>query len=510
MSQANPGNDQDTRRSSVLNKTIGNVVRENSTVGITSVLNNTIFRSRNSNSSQRDRERDQNNRRSFVPVVAGYTGNPMTTHSAAGDLPSESQPTTANQSAPWRQTERKPLEGNTTVWPAMAGNQPAGNSLVGIPHSGNHSLGNLSASNLTAGKPMATNTTLVSAKQLLRETVAGKKPVSGDTHIGSSQVPSYSTNAGQAGAPMFSSSSNAGPIFHEDRSGIHTNAHRGLSKYDRKSTIYRPNSADYVGQTATTRYEMSTVNPYRRYSTQYPGLKKSSIFTPNQNTTGYQNYQQVGNKPSNYQHGYRSGYISYPSFHLQQGRRGFQVWRGYHGYPATLQQEQRAHFPGANDVRDQVPQTPNKFKDPDASHASSETPEDAVYPISNTIQIKPPDQWAATSTEPSSQSLSSDNADTEGSTSGSASAFDEPNNMENAADYEEPQALSGSGSGYDDGYMNPSLIGGASDIAFMLAGTKNKPPAFPAPGLPMNLTRQQAIDIYKSAMYFAGLMGAGE
>jgi len=50
-------------------------------------------------------------------------------------------------------------------------------------------------------------------------------------------------------------------------------------------------------------------------------------------------------------------------------------------------------------------------------------------------------------------------------------------------------------------------------VAFMLAGTHNdriKPPSFPLPGLPMNLTRKQALDIYKSALYFAGLLQEGK
>ena len=82
--------------------------------------------------------------------------------------------------------------------------------------------------------------------------------------------------------------------------------------------------------------------------------------------------------------------------------------------------------------------------------------------------------------------------------------------FDDTADLKEPEPeFSGSGSGYNEKDLRDDI----SKVAFMLAGTNDNPnmPPFPVPGLPMNLTRQQAIDIYKSALYFAGLLqGDGE
>ncbi|KAK2570246.1 Latrophilin Cirl [Acropora cervicornis] len=185
---------------------------------------------------------------------------------------------------------------------------------------------------------------------------------------------------------------------------------------------------------------------------------------------------------------------------FQHGRRDYQTTS-----PHQRLQEQHSKL---GNVRDKVPSS-KKFKYHKASKKSSKKSARSSLTKFNTIQIKLPNKLSTpnSATLPQSSSLDDDTA-TEGLTSASGSGSEFPSDLTDADGFEEPEDFSVSGSGYDNGYLNPGLIGGTSDIAFMLADAKNRPPAFPAPGLPMNLTRQQAIDIYKSAMYFAGLMGA--
>ena len=523
-----------------------------------------------------NQNKDQNNRRSFVPVAAVYAGNPFVRNSVVGKLPDgnswagnspgnqlEANPAAGNALARnqpvWNQmaggrsatngVARNSLAANLPVWNPgnqpvanlAAGNWPAAKQQVLSPVSGNSVAGNKTAANQLAGNtlvdnskaanyflgnPSASNSML--RKQPARNPVAQNqitensftrnsqignlyplktKPLLshslvGNPRTGSSQVSNYLTSTEKAGASMFSSSSNAGPTFHEDLSGMYTNLYRQPSIYDRKNTIYRQNMPDY-GHSATPNYD--TRNVYGRYSTPSSGVRKSDVVTTRQNTHDYQNYQQMGKTPPSYQTTQQSGYqgyAAYPGFLDQQQRRGYQASPGYQvGYSSTLQQRQQGIYPAtsAKDVRDRVP-VANNFKENNASNKSDQYADSPNY---NTIP-------ATTNTPISSQSLSTDNTVNESSRSGSGSGFDEPDDMENTADFQEQQELSGSGSGEEDGFMNPALLGGASDVAFMLAGANHKPPPFPAPGLPMNLTRQQAIDIYKSAMYFAGLMGNGK
>ena len=546
MSQPNQDDDQNIRRSFVSKKTFGKTITENSVARNTSGVNDTIVPSRNqSNSSQMNQTSEQNNRRSFVPMAAPYAWNPPTLNAVPVNLPGgnslvRSQPATVNQSS-WNQMAGNSLVRNRPMWKEMAGNQPATvnqsswnqmagnslvrnrptwkemagnqsvkNSLVGNSRAGNLTLGNPSnvmAGKRPAGNPVTDNmqaTTLLRTNPLARNSMAGIQLVAEKSQKGGSQVPNLATSTGKTGASVFPSSFNASPTLHEDQSGMYTNVYRQPLAYDRKNTIYRQNSPDY-SQSGKSSYGIGSVNTLRRYMTQYPGFKKSDIFTPSQSTPWYQNYRRAGNRPFNYQ----QAYAGYPNFHDQPGGLGYQTRSGYQaGYPGMLQPGQQS-YSAINKARDQVPLA-NDFKDNDASDIYNENPEDTAYTTSNTIQDE------TTSALPSYQALSSDETAAEnfGSGSGfgsaSGSGFAEPVDMETTADFQEPQVLSGSGSGVDEGFMNPGLLGGASDVAFMLAGTNNKPPVFPAPGLPMNLTRQQAIDIYKSAMYFAGLIGEGE
>ena len=508
MSQPNQDDDQNIRRSFVSKKTFGKTLTENSVAQNTSGVNDTIVPSRNqSNSSQMNQTSEQNNRRSFVPMAAQYTWNPPTLNAVAANLPggnslARSQPATVNQSL-WNQMAGNSLVRNRPMWKEMAGNQPAtvnqsswnqmaGNSLVRNRPTWKEMAGNQSVGNSLVGNSRAGNLTLGNPSNLM----AGKKLAGNPVTDNSQATTVLRTN----------------PLARNSVGGIQlvagksqTNVYRQPLSYDRKHTIYRQNAPDY-SQSAKSSYGIGSVNTFGRSMTQYPGFKKSDILTPSQITPWYQNYRGAGNRPFNYQ----QAYAGYPNFHDQPGGLGYQARSGYQvGYPGIFQPGQQGYYPAVNKARDQVPLA-NDFKDNDASDKYNENPEDTAYTTSNTIEAE------TTNTLPSYQALSSDDTAAENFSSGSGfgsasgSGFAEPVDMETTADFQEPEVLSGSGSGVDEGFMNPGLLGGASDVAFMLAGTNNKPPVFPAPGLPINLTRQQAIDIYKSAMYFAGLIGAGE
>ena len=437
-------------------------------------------------------------KQAVVNPVAGIPAlNAMAGNSLAGNRPGTIQP--AGNSLATQQAIVNPVAGNPVMKPVV------GNSLAGNQPVWNQMAGNLSTGKHTAGNPSS------------RNSVVGNKPVGslpvGKTQVGNSQVSNYLTSAGQPGAPMFSSSLNAGATINEDRSGIYTSLYRQPSTYDRKNTINRQSSLGY-SQLATPPNGLGNIGGNGRYSTPLSGVKKSGVYTPIRNTPGYQNYQQMGNRPPNYsyQQTRYSGYTGYPGFQNQQGMRGYSASLGYQvGYPGILQQRQQSHYPATKQIRDRI-QVANNVKNSNKSDQNFTT---MISANSNTIQIKLPDKPATANSPPSIQSASPDNIPAESSGSGlgsgSGSGFDEPVDMENTTNFEESPELSSSGSG-DTEYlnMNTGLNGDVSDVAFMLAGTNHDTPPYPAPGLPMNLTRQQALDIYKSAMYFAGLMRPGE
>lgn len=493
LSQANQDNDQSIRRSFVPATTVGNTVNESSIARNTSNLNNVTVLSRNA--TQKNQINDQNSRRSYVPMAADYTGSLLAGNTPAGNQLAGNSPA-GNQMA--GNLPRSQMADNSPLATQLAGNFPAANppaptqlvgnfpaanppvenQLLGNPSTGDLAARNQPVTNLSAGNssPLGTNTT---------------KPAS-----------KFSTNTEQIGASMFPTSSNDGPISHEDRSGLYTNLYRQpASSYDRKNTIYHQNSQ------TPSHYSRGNANTYGNISPPSSYIRKSGVITPDQYTRSYQNYpQQIGHSAPNYQQYY--SYPGNPSYQQQEWRRGYQGSPGYQvNYPGTSQQN---FYPATKEPHNSVPEhldkkwsVPGNSKDNENNINSKHDYAPSQKP--STIQRKLPENAVRKSTYPTTQSLPVDNAQN----SGSGSGFDESDDldMDNTADIQESRELSGSGSGNDD----EDLDGDTSNVAFMLAGThRNKPPSFPVPGLPMNLTRQQAIDIYKSALYFAGLLREGE
>ena len=448
LSQANQDNDQNIRRSFVPATTVGNTVNGSLVARNTSDLSNVTVLLRNA--TQKNQTNDQNSRRSYVPMAAGYTGNLLARNPPAGIQ------TTGNP-------QKSQMAGNSAAATQLAGNFPAANSPVENQLVGNPS--NLAPRNQQAGN--------ISAGNLLPFGRYSTKPASE-----------------QNSASMFPTSSNDGPISHEDRSGLYTNLYRQpVSSYDRKNTIYHQTSpiANY--------YSGGKISPSSS------DVRRGGIITSDQYAHSYQKYpQQMGHSAPKYQQ--YSSYPGYPNYQQQQWRRGYTASPGYQvNYPGTSQQSfyptTKSHD-SALEHLDKKWSVPGNSKDEDDNMPSQQP---------STIQRKLPENAVRKSTYPTTQSLPVDNAPS----SGAGSGIDESDDidLENTADIQESRELSGSGSGNDDEDLN----GDTSNVAFMLAGTqshRNKPPSIPVPGLPMNLTRQQAIDIYKSALYFAGLLREGE
>lgn len=366
-----------------------------------------------------------------------------------------------------KSTARNRFQGSILATKTMAGKVPLTKGVTG-----NQLAGNLPAKN----SQVATLMTMKPEVQI--NPVVQTWPVTDNLQTGSLQVRGSLASARQASSLLLTSPSKAGLMYNRGQSGTY----KQPSLYDRKSVIYAPSSANF-GQPPKLNYSAENV-------------KKSDIFSPFLNRPWFQYYPPMGNRPP-----FLPRFTGYPDF-FQHGRRDYQTTS-----PDQRLQEQHSKL---GNVRDKVPSN-KKFKHHKASKKSSKKSSTSSLTKFNTIQIKLPDKLSMPNSATLSQSSSlDDDTAAEGLASASGSGSEFPSDLTDADGFEEPEDLSLSGSGYDDGYLNPGLIGGTSDIAFMLADAKNRPPAFPAPGLPMNLTRQQAIDIYKSAMYFAGLMGAGE
>ena len=362
-------------------------------------------------------------------------------------------------------TARNRFQGSILATKTMAGKVPLTKAVTG-----NQLAGNLPAKN----SQVATFMTMKPEVQI--NPVVQTWPVTDNLQTGNLQVRGSLASARQAPYLILTSPSKAGLIY--NRSGTY----KQPSLYDRKSVMNAPSSANF------------SQPPKLNYSAE--NVKKSDIFSPYLNRPWFQYYPPMGNRPP-----FQPRFTGYPDF-FQQGRRDYQTTS-----PHQRLQEQHSKL---GNVRDKVPSN-KKFKHHKASKKSSKKSATSSLTKFNTIQIKLPNKLSTPNSATLSQSSSlDDDTAAEGLASASGSGSEFPSDLTDAEGFEEPEDFSVSGSGYDDGYLNPGLIGGTSDIAFMLADAKNRPPAFPAPGLPMNLTRQQAIDIYKSAMYFAGLMGAGE
>ena len=535
MSQVNQGSDQNIQRTFIPEATDSDtganlVARNKSDSKNTTVpLRNITQKSQTIN--------DQNSRRSYVPAVAGYVGNtpvgnPLAGNTLAGSLLAGTQLTrnlpVGNQMAGIflagnQQAGNLPagnqLAGNQLAGKIPAANQLAGNQLARNPSMGNPSARNQLAGSLPAGNQLAGSLpvgTLSMGNPSTRDQLAGN-PLAGNISAGislalntnntkqASNKSNYFTNTGTTDASMFSTSSNDGPISHEDQSGIFTNLYRQPSTYDRKNTIYHQNSLP------PSYYGPGNVNTYGKVSSQSSDVRKAGISSQSDPfTRSYLNYpQQMRHSAPNYQR--YSSYPRYPSYQQQEWRRGYRAGPGYQvNYPGMLQ---KSFYPVTKYARDRVP-THQWKKVAVASHPKDNengvkgTFDGISSSHPSTIQIKLPEKpvkTVAKSTTPRTQSpFPADDFPSSGSES-SGSGFDEPIDMDDTADLQESEPeLSGSGSGYDDVNVN----GDISNVAFMLAGTNNNQnmPPFPVPGLPMNLTRQQAVDIYKSALYFAGLL----
>ena len=407
------------------------------------------------------------------------------------------KPFSGNQPVKTPQFLRYQMAGNYPLWKQNAGNQVVANSSIGISTARDRFQGSILATKTMAGtvpltkavtgKQMAGNlpaknsqvaTLMTMNPKVQISPVVQKWPVTANLQTGGLQVRGSLASARQASPLILPSPSKAGLTYNRGQSSIY----RQPSSYDSKGAIYAPSSVNF-GQPPKLKNTAENV-------------KKSNIFSPFVNRPWFQYYPPMGNRPT-----FQPRYTGYPDF-FQHGRRDYQT--------TSPHQRLQEHHSKVGNVSDKLP-TKKKFKHHEASKKSSKKSTTNSLTKFNTIQIKLPDKLSTSNSATLSQSSSlDDDTVTEELASASGSGFEFPNDLTDADGFEEPEDFSVSGSGNDDGYLNPGLIGGTSDIAFMLADAKNRPPAFPAPGLPMNLTRQQAIDIYKSAMYFAGLMGAGE
>ena len=460
LSQVNRGdNNQNIPRSFLSVTTRSNTMNRSSVAQNTTNVNNTGgLRS----ATQKHEINDQNSRRSYVPTAIGYTGNILA-----------ASPPAANQ---------------------MEGRSPGGNQLVGNFTARNLSTGNQLTGNFPARNPAAGN-------QLIGNFSVGIRRQAKTFPNVTKAASNFSTNREQTGASMFPTSLNDGPISHEDRSGLYTNFYRQPLTYDRKDTIYRQNLP------VSNQYSQENSNDYRTISSPSAEAKKAAFTPPYQYTQSYQNYRQpMGHRVPNYQQ--YSSYSGNPGYQQQQWRRVYSAGPGYQvGYPGISQQykDPRQRVPILLDKKWSVPVTMKESE----NHNKHD---DTSLPMSSTIQRKLPGKPVRKSTSPTNQSLSADDIPSSGLGSGlddSDVMADEPDNTDTTANIQESKEFSGSGSGNNDVDLN----GDTSNVAFMLAGTHNdriKPPSFPVPGLPMNLTRKQALDIYKSALYFAGLLREGK
>ena len=448
-----------------------------------------------------------------VPVTNRMAENLLARNKMAGNSPRSQMagsPSTSRTAA--YSTSLNQMAGNFPR-SQMASNTPAANQMAGNPPrsqlAGYQEAATQLAGNFPAINPPMENQSLripptgnAVTNQPARNFSAGNSSL---FRMNSTKLASkFLTNTEQNDASVSPTSSNDGPLSHEDRSGLYTNFYRQPPSYDKKNTIYyqtswRPN---YYGN----------VNTYGNILPPPSDVRRSGVISPGQYTGSYPNYlQQTGHSTTNYQQ-----YNSYPSYQQQQWRGGYPASPGYQvNYPGMSQQGSSG-YPGTKEANDSVSEQLDKKwtvprKSEDTKNNKSNEHDDSTLQKLSTIQRKLPEKPVRKSTSPSTQSVPEDNASSSGISSGSGSGFDEADDieMEDTADIQESRERSGSGSDDDDEDLN----GDTSNVAFMLAGTnsnRNKPPLFPFPGLPMNLTRKQAIDIYKSALYFAGLLREGE
>ena len=448
LSQVNRGNNnQNNRRSFLPVTTLSNTMNQTSVAQNKTSVNNTAGLT---SATQKNQINDQNSRRSNVPTAVGYRGN------------------------------------------ILAGNPPAANQMVGGSLGGNQLVVNFPARNPSAGNQLPGN--FPAGIRQAANFPNATKPAS-----------NFLTSREQTGASMFPTSLNVGPqaTSHKDRSGLYTDFYSQPLTYDRKDTIYRQDLP------APSHYSQGKANAYGTISSPSAEARRAGFIPSYQYTQSYQNYQQrMGHRVPNYQQ--YSSYSGYPNYQQQQWRRVYSAGPGYQvSYPGISLQnkEARNRVPVLLDKKWSVPMTTKESE----NHISNKHDYTSL-PMPSTIQRKLPEKPVRKSTSPTIQSLLANNIPSSGSGSGlndSDITSDESDNTNTTADIQESKEFSGSGSGDDDEDLN----GDTSDVAFMLAGTHNdriKPHLFPVPGLPMNLTRKQALDIYKSALYFAGLLREGE
>ena len=147
LTQSNQENDQNSRRSFVLNKTLSNKVTEKSPAQNISNMNLTTFLSPISNLTQMNQTVAENNRRSFVPLIAkSYAKSPLTGNVAVGTQ----------------------LAGTT-----VSGNLQKSNSSIRNTTEGNSLRGNSVTRGWQAGYPVGKN--LVLANDSTRNTLVGNK-----------------------------------------------------------------------------------------------------------------------------------------------------------------------------------------------------------------------------------------------------------------------------------------------------------------------------------------------
>lgn len=519
LTQSNQENDENSRRSFVLNKTLSNKVTEKSPAQNISNMNLTTVLSPISNLTQVNQTVAENNRRSFVPLMAKsyakspLTGNVVVRTQLAGTTVSGNLQ--KSNSSIRNTTEGNSLGGNSVTrgWQAgypvgknlvlandstrniSEGNKAPVKNQVGILVAGNRPVdksynGSQPGATLLVGNPSSGSTLIGSS--IVRDKPAANV-VAGDSHVSR-----FLTNAEHTSASVFPNSYNAGPsTVPEDRSGIYTNLYRYPSTYDKKDAIYRQASTVHDHSTLYNHNPSQTTGAYRNY--QHPGNYPWSQYSRYTGYPGYVSYLNLKEQQTRRSYlarrpsypGY-PGYVSYPNFKKQQTRRGYLARTPSYqvGYPRALRHGKQVNYSTTKQVHSkytaktdvQNNKTSNKTDQYSAPEVSSN---------SNTIQEKFPDNPM----------------DVESSGSSSGSGFEEPVEMGNEADFEEPRELITSGSGDESGDLNTNPV---SDVAFMLAGTNHKLRPLSVAGLPKKLTRKQALDIYKSAMYFAGLMKEGK
>ena len=535
LTQSNQENDENSRRSFVLNKTLSNKVTEKSPAQNFSNMNLTTVLSPISNLTQVNQTVAENNRRSFVPLMAkSYAKSPLT-----GNVVVRTQLAGTTVSGNLQKS-------NSSIRNATEGNLLGGNSVTrgwqaGYPVGKNLVLANDSTRNISVGNKAPVKNRvgiLVAGNRPVDKSYNGSQPgatlwvgnpSSGSTLIGSSivrdkpatnvvagdsHVSRFLTNAEHTSASVFPNSYNAGPsTVPEDRSGIYTNLYGYPSTYDKKDAIYRQASTVHDHSTLYNHNPSQTTGAYRNY--QHPGNYPWSQYSHYTGYPGYVSYLNLKEQQTRRSYlarrpdypGY-PGYVSYPNFKKQQTRRGYLARRPSYqvGYPRALRQGKQVNYSTTKQVHTKytaktVVQN-NKTSNKTDQYSTTE-----VSSNSNTIQEKFPDNPSGINTPSLLDPLSRENMDAASFGSSSGSGFEEPVEMGNEADFGEPRELITSGSGDENGDLNTNPV---SDVAFMLAGTNHKLRPLSVAGLPKKLTRKQALDIYKSAMYFAGLMKEGE